>query len=248
MTYAANLYDGTVTPITLATNTPGTVIPVGISPNEIAVTPDQAPTARFTAVVDGLTVTFDGSTSSSPIGTIAKYDWDFGDGHTESLTAPTATVAHTYSSVGTFTVTLTVTNTSGTSTEQTFTGQTVSNNGGPSAVFSEAITTLSPAPIPPPKFTGKVKKNTHKKKLYVKSKWSSSPSSGVAKYQIFAGEMKIKTISATHHRKATIHLHPHHFFHHISKEYRHYLNNKYKIRAVSSNATVSPFTHLKIIK
>jgi PKD repeat protein len=248
MAYVCNSGDNTVTPITLATNTPEIDIPEGGRPFAIAITPDQAPTARFTTVVDDLTVTFDGSTSSSPVGTIAKYDWDFGDGHTESHTAPTATVTHTYSSVGTFTVTLTVTNTSGTSTEQTFTGQTVSNNGGPSAVFSEAITTLSPAPLPPPKFMGKVKKNTDKKKLYVKTKWSPSSSSGVVKYQIFAGGMKIKTISSTHHRKATIHLHPHHFFHHISKEYRHYLNNKYKIRAVSSNATVSSFTHLKTIK
>jgi PKD repeat protein len=246
MAYVCNNGHNTVTPITLATNTPGTVISVGNRPRGIAITPDQAPDALFTTVVDGLTVTFDGSTSYSPLGTIAKYDWDFGDGHTESYTAPTAT--HAYSDSGTFTVTLTVTNTSGTSTKQTFTGQTVSNNGGSSAMHSESIIVLSPAPLPPQKFIGRIKKDHDKKKLYIKAKWLPSPSAGVVRYEIFAGGMKIKTISTTHHRKTTIHLHPHHFFHHVSKKYRLYLHDKYKIRAVGPNGTVSPFIHLTPIK
>ena len=38
-------------------------------------------------------------------------------------------------------MTLTVTNTQGTSTTQVFTGQTVSNNGGPSATATQAVST-----------------------------------------------------------------------------------------------------------
>ena len=49
-------------------------------PYGIGITPDQAPTAAFTTSVNGLTVSFDGSGSSSPVGTIATYLWDFGDG------------------------------------------------------------------------------------------------------------------------------------------------------------------------
>jgi PKD repeat protein len=50
-------------------------------------------------------ITFDGSGSMDPDGTIVAYDWDFGDGNTGTGVSPT----HTYASAGTFTVTLTVT-------------------------------------------------------------------------------------------------------------------------------------------
>ena len=53
----------------------------------------------------GSPVSFDGSASSDPDGTIAAYDWDFGDGGTGTGATPT----HTYAAAGTYTVTLTVT-------------------------------------------------------------------------------------------------------------------------------------------
>ena len=58
-----------------------------------------------------LTITFDASASYDPDGTIATYEWDFGDG-TEGTGA---TSTHTFASttVQTFTVTLTVTDNSG---------------------------------------------------------------------------------------------------------------------------------------
>jgi YVTN family beta-propeller protein len=39
--YVTNRNDNTVTPIDLATNTPGTPIPVGSGPQEVAITPDD---------------------------------------------------------------------------------------------------------------------------------------------------------------------------------------------------------------
>ena len=130
-----------IMPIDLTTDTLGTPIAPGTSTASLvglSITPDQAPTSLFTASISNLIVSFDGSSSSSPVGSIARYDWDFGDGHTGSSRFPT--IGHIYGGAGTFTVTLTVTNTSGTSTRQTFTGQTVSNNGLPCAQSTQAIT------------------------------------------------------------------------------------------------------------
>jgi len=57
-----------------------------------------------TAIV-GETVTFDGSGSSDPDGSIVSYDWDFGD----SVTETGGITTHSYSSGGTYEVTLMVT-------------------------------------------------------------------------------------------------------------------------------------------
>ena len=73
---------------------------------------DQAnntpPTASFTATPNSgeapLTVDFDGSSSSDAEGGIVSYDWDFGDGSSDSGIA----VSHEFTDPGTYTVTLTV--------------------------------------------------------------------------------------------------------------------------------------------
>lgn len=62
------------------------------------------PVASFTAAPAALTVAFDGRGSTDPDGTIAAYNWNFGDGTTG--TGPTVT--RTYAVGGTFPVTLTV--------------------------------------------------------------------------------------------------------------------------------------------
>ena len=58
-------------------------------------------------------MTFDGSGSSDPDGTIMSYDWDFGDGTVVLDAGPTPT--HAYAAVGLYNVTLTVTDDAGTS-------------------------------------------------------------------------------------------------------------------------------------
>ena len=76
-------------------------------------TANAAPTASFTATpISGrapLLVSFDGSASRDPDGTIAGYQWAFGDGGT----ATGSTVQRTYNAAGTFTATLTVTDNQG---------------------------------------------------------------------------------------------------------------------------------------
>jgi PKD repeat protein len=89
--------------------------------------PNQAPTANFTSSCSGLNCTFT-STSSDPDGTIASYNWNFGDGTSSTLQNP----SHNYTAGGSYTVTLQVTD----------------NQGAPSAPFSRTIT-VSPANQPP---------------------------------------------------------------------------------------------------
>ncbi len=71
--------------------------------------PNSAPTAVISATpVTGtapLAVSFSGTGSSDPDGTIASYAWSFGDG----TTGTGATVSKTYSAAGNYTATLTVT-------------------------------------------------------------------------------------------------------------------------------------------
>ncbi len=67
------------------------------------------PTAEFTFECTDLSCTFDGSASSDSDGTIAGYSWDFGDDSSDTGLTP----SHTYSSGGSYSVSLTVTDNSG---------------------------------------------------------------------------------------------------------------------------------------
>ena len=74
----------------------------------------QPPVASFTSSADpaavGQLVTFDGSASSSPTGTIAKYEWDLdGNGTYETDTGTTKTATKTYTTAGPVDVKLRVT-------------------------------------------------------------------------------------------------------------------------------------------
>jgi PKD repeat protein len=77
--------------------------------------PNQPPEAALTAApISGdppMLVSFDASASSDPDGVIVRYDWDFGDG-TVQEDGP-AQVSHTYTTIGTFTATVTVTDNEG---------------------------------------------------------------------------------------------------------------------------------------
>jgi PKD repeat protein len=98
-------------------------------------------TAAFTfsptSPLPGSPVHFNASTSTSAV-PISSYKWDFGDG--TLTTTASATISHTYTTVGTFVVTLTVKNSGGltaTTTQTLATGGTTS----PTADF-----TSSPSP------------------------------------------------------------------------------------------------------
>lgn len=205
--------------------------------NDVAITPDQAPTARFTFTVKGQKVLFNASASTSPVGQIATYAWDFGDGQITETTSPT--VSHTYRELPKekscedkpILVTLTVTNTAGTSTAVTFTGRTVSNNGGPSAVSTQ------PLIAPPATFVGKL--HVDKKKALLKTHWPSSVFEGVKRYEIFKNNKKVATLSAKDHHK-TIRLHP------KSDVSLETISREYRIRAVVDDEVVSPFTDLTL--
>jgi len=81
--------------------------------------PDQA-TQSLT------TITFNGSGSSDPDGTITSYAWNFGDGTSGSG----VTVSHSYAKPGTYTVTLTVT-----------------DNGGLTAIDTAVVTASNRPPV-----------------------------------------------------------------------------------------------------
>lgn len=74
---------------------------------------DRPPAAAYavstSSPLTAQSVTFDGSASSDPDGSIAGYAWSFGDG----ATATGATPAHAWSRAGTYAVTLTITDDSG---------------------------------------------------------------------------------------------------------------------------------------
>ena len=92
----------------------------------IAITPDQAPISSFIPSVNWMTVFFDGGDSISPIGGIAEYIWDFGDGSPPTTTT-IPTISHTYANTGMYEPSLTVVNGAGTSLDVTYTGKEISN-------------------------------------------------------------------------------------------------------------------------
>ena len=71
--------------------------------------------------MSGQPTAFDASASTATCGDIAAYRWDYGDGTVETTSTPTA--SHVYATPGTYAVTLTVTDSAGTSTTKAFTGQ-----------------------------------------------------------------------------------------------------------------------------
>lgn len=108
----------------------------------LTITPDEGPTAAFSATTApaGSASEFDGSasTASSPDVTVAGYEWNFGDGSSAQSSGPTPT--HIYSAPGTYTVTLTVTDSGGCSTHEIYTGQSASCTGSSAATATQTVT------------------------------------------------------------------------------------------------------------
>ncbi len=101
------------------------------------------PVAAFTApdlVAEGADVRFDGTASTSPslpqATQIARYRWDFGDGtvlEQEAGDADFGRPAHRYATFGTYTVELTVTDSSGNPCNQATATKTIAVNAPPAA-------------------------------------------------------------------------------------------------------------------
>ncbi|MFM7063930.1 MAG: PKD domain-containing protein [Actinomycetes bacterium] len=118
--------DGSTTTTEPTTTTTTTTVP-----------PNQAPVASFTATPSSgqvpVDASFDASASSDADGTVASYDWTFGDGSAGTG----VTTSHTYDAIGTYTVTLFVTD------DQGAVGSTTR-----SVVVTKVTTTASPATGP----------------------------------------------------------------------------------------------------
>ncbi|WP_152185018.1 PKD domain-containing protein [Segeticoccus rhizosphaerae] len=70
---------------------------------------NKPPVAAFTSGCTALDCTFDGTGSSDPDGSVASWSWNFGDGTTATGSRP----SHSYTSPGSYPVTLTVTDNNG---------------------------------------------------------------------------------------------------------------------------------------
>lgn len=112
-------------------SSPATVIISAIIPNR---DPVATPGGPYTGVV-GVPVQFNGSGSSDPDGDPLTFNWQFGDGGIGSGVNP----VHTYSSTGTYSVTLTVSDNRGGSN----TGQTTAQINNP----TPSLTSIDPSSI-----------------------------------------------------------------------------------------------------
>jgi YVTN family beta-propeller protein len=119
-----------------------TLVPAAAAGEEleaIAIVPNQPPHAAFSSTATPeLGVAFDASGSTDSDGSVARYDWDFGDGDTAANAG--ASPNHTYAQAGTYQVTLTETDNEGCSLDFVFTGQTAYCNGSNVARVTHTVT------------------------------------------------------------------------------------------------------------
>ncbi len=106
----------------------------GFSNDVAATVPVTTPVASFTAGTTSGTAPLTVSFTNSSTGSITSYSWNFGDGTSSTVASP----SHVYSAAGVYTVSLTVSGSSGSNT------QTRTNY----------ITVTAPTPAPVAQFTG----------------------------------------------------------------------------------------------
>jgi DNA-binding beta-propeller fold protein YncE len=128
----------------LSAATPST-IGADNSPEGIAIGPEAGPKAALSesTAAAGSPSSFDGSASTGTAAPIARYAWNFGDGSRISTTSPTTT--HVYSSAGSYTVTLTVTDSLGCSAAYVYTGRMTACFADAAASASQVITVATPS-------------------------------------------------------------------------------------------------------
>jgi YVTN family beta-propeller protein len=135
--------------VNLATNLPvGAPIAVP-GTRALAVSPDQSPSALFTApaATAGTPAAFSGAASLDPDGTISSWNWAFGDGGTGSGVS----VSHAYGQAGDFSAKLSVIDNEGCGEAQVFTGRAFYCSGdGLTAVHPVAVKAPPAVPIAGP--------------------------------------------------------------------------------------------------
>jgi hypothetical protein len=113
----------------------------GNGPIGVAITPDQPPAASLGVPAGrfrpGVPVALNASASSDPDGSIARYDWSFGDGQSATNGGPAP--MHAYAKPGRYQATVTLTDNEGCSTAPLFTGQTVFCSGSASASQAQPV-------------------------------------------------------------------------------------------------------------
>ena len=121
-------------------------VAAGNGPVGVAITPDQSPAGSLSISAararPGVPVAFDASASSDPDGSVARYDWSFGDGLSVANGGPTP--QHPYNKPGRYQVTVTVADNEGCSTAMIFTGQTASCSGSASASQAQMVQVAYP--------------------------------------------------------------------------------------------------------
>jgi|GEM_PF-1076842 len=99
--------------------------------------PDAVASASPTSGAVPLTVDFSSAGSSDPDGSIVSYEWDFGDGNMSTLENP----QHIYSSAGTYTAQLTVTdNATATASDNVTITVSGGTSSGTTVIASQAVT------------------------------------------------------------------------------------------------------------
>jgi len=152
--YVADYKSNDVTPIDTETLQALTPIPMpGLGPWQLAITPDQSPTAAFsvTGITAPSSATFDGGASTDPDGRVSHWAWEFGDGNFASevssnlgTTALGPNAVHSYPGPGTYPATLTVLDNEGCGVEEVFTGRTAYCSGNPLARVTHPVTVKGP--------------------------------------------------------------------------------------------------------